>query len=76
MERIQAYHTLLRVKPPYQQLRTPFESSHLRRVQYNVRELQLHYRDQFGYYVEPTYPKRGGVASTEPAKILVCELEA
>jgi hypothetical protein len=74
MDRIRAYQMLLKVRPPYQQLHTPFESPHMRRIQYNVRELELHYRDLWGVYLsqpdrEDTgstpHKKRGGYEATD-----------
>lgn len=69
MDRLKAYQLLSRVKPAFFQTRTPYQIAHARRITYNQRELELHYREDLGVYVrmstrdhkpERVPEKRGG----------------
>jgi hypothetical protein len=66
MDRLNAYYMLSKVQPPYYRTRTPFQSAHNRRIQYNVRELELHFNSDGLYYpVKETTSKvkKGGKAA-------------
>lgn len=66
MDALKAYQMLSSVKPAYFQTRTPYQTAHNRRITYNQRELELHYREDLGVYVRMSKPrgppeeKRGG----------------
>ena len=73
MDRLKAYYMLSKVQPPYFRTRSPYQATHNRRIQYNVKELELHFNEVLGvYFPKPerhddrnkkdnsSKPKRGG----------------
>jgi len=52
MEVLKQYYELSDIKPKYHRVVAPFYNSSARKIQFNLKELDLHYLNQFGVYVD------------------------
>jgi hypothetical protein len=51
MEKITQYLKICQVRPDYQNLFTPYQSSSRKRITFNLEEIELHYQEDFGIYL-------------------------
>ena len=77
METLELYQKISGIKPDYRKLTLPFLKPSIRKVQFNMKELDLHYYEEFGIYIDAEKYKKLGGGTTQPLqkKILVVELD-
>lgn len=51
MEKIKQYYKITNIKPEYHVLYTPFYKPSKKRILLNGKELELHYIEEFGFYI-------------------------
>ena len=55
MDKITQYYQITNVKPEYYVLDPPYYKASKKRIIFNGKELELHYENEFGAYVENLY---------------------
>ena len=74
MDTLVLYQKITDIKPPYHQLTPAHNRPSAKRVQFNLKELDLHYLEEFKSYVTAdTLKKFGGRENRGKQKIIVIE---
>ena len=62
MDKIRQYQKLSDIKPSYHKLNIPYHKPSIKRIEFNLKELELYYSDEKeAYETEKKKPKKGGV---------------
>ena len=60
MDSILLYQRFSDIKPQYRKLFTPYQTPSIKKVQFNLQELDLHYHTEFKVYLTPEKMKKFG----------------
>lgn len=72
MDQIILYQKITNIKPDYQQLEKPSQKPSIKRVQFTLKELELHYYTEFKAYL--TNSKLAKITGGADEKIKVIEM--